>query len=406
MNVPRLAGITAGIAGVGAAGAVLAMSKSDDADGVGPELKVGLGLAAGGLLALGSGYGIAQWAETGLRPGVARAGRSGAAIGAALIAGSIVGLVGAAVASQWVDNSRTHHAREDVDAAEARVAKAADAAKEAPKVEAQAERADQLGDEAAKADVELQVDDGRIDLVGAPLSAATAAVYGQYDTGDDELYLGDQQRTVGDRTFSIGTAMNELLAPSLAKDASDTATVDRAAFSKLLTDKVDTDAAGKSGIIDVSEAKQWYSEAGPGELDVTWGWKQHLDSIAKTAHPKQPATDATYEVTWSLGQFDPEKHTPMLALPGVETVDEAAKLARQASVWSSVAMVVVSLPDDAPTRYALVRLQGNGNGSYVDKDTNLKPYLSEDVRAVVDADTDLRIDPPLPDVRPGMRDFQ
>lgn len=375
MSVQRLAGVTAAFAGTAAFAAPLAVARDEQRNGPGPEL-VGAGTAAAGTVLLGGGLGVSRVAEHLLRPGLARFGRASAATGAALLAGSIAGMLGAHLADRVGHHRTMGTAREDLDAAD--------------ELGASTQRLRTLEAEAAPATVELQVDDGRIDLVGAPVSAVVTTLLAHYDLSDDGLTTGDQQRSVGDRTYSIGTVFAELAREHLQSSPGTPFVVERDRLAEFLSTRVDGSAGGRSGIVDVAEARAWYAENGPGEADVTWHWDEHLDSIAMASNPTAPATDGYYERTWSISRFS-TNHV-MLALPGIDTASEATTIARHAAIVGRQVKAVVELPADAPTRYALATLRVNDTaGTTVDPKAPLKRHLDPSVVAVSDGYTTLQI---------------
>src|SRR5689334_20510942 len=108
--IQRIAGISAGIAGVAAVTGTLLAARQED----GPGLVAGVGIAGAGALALGGGIGTARWAERALQPGLARAGRSSAALGAALITGAVVGGLAAFVAGRFAEHRDTDSAGDEL----------------------------------------------------------------------------------------------------------------------------------------------------------------------------------------------------------------------------------------------------------------------------------------------------
>jgi hypothetical protein len=387
MTVQRIAGIGAAIAGVGAFTGTLLAGRGDDTPA--RQLLVSGGIAGAGALALGGGVGVARWGEQALRPGITRGARSAAAVGAALVAGAIAGTVTSFVADRFGQHRATDVARERRDAATARVDAAKEAAKQPGRIDDEAAHAKDLEAEAATAKVALQIDDGRVDLVGAPVSAAATSLLNQYDRDDNGLTLAEQQRTVGDKTFSIGATAARLLAARDKDEAGTPPIEDVGALEKFLSDTVDT--GGRSGYIDVDEARAWYGAAGPGERNVTWGWKSHLDSIASVSQGEfQASLDKDRRTTWSLGEFD--DGVPMLALPGADTLEQAMNLATEAAAEQRTTMAVVKLPDGAPTRFALASLQENGDEVWLRGEELLQGRLHDSGQAVVGAEASIRLD--------------
>jgi hypothetical protein len=376
--VGRIAGVAAGAAGLSAFAAPLA-ARGGEHDIATPTTSAAIGAGAG-LAVVGGGIGAARWGEHALRPALSRGGRIGAAIGAGMLVGALSGGVMAHVTDRTQVHRQVSAARTELETERQR-ADAKDSS--VPDLQERTSGLHELADEAESAPRARRIDDGRIDLVGAPIGAAAATLFAQYDRPNKGLWLGDQQRTVGERTFSIGPLMQELIGDQVAKRGAEAVLVEEPSrLEHVLRTKVDHASTGTVGVIDAEEAAGWYDDPDAvGEKDISWRWDSYVEELAT-----RQELDLR-ERSWGLGRFSDS--VPLLALVGVDSLEDARHLAHQATVGRSLmAVAVVKLPDDAPTRWALASVTADGNphrfGS-LGATFHIGGLLDERVEAVVDS---------------------
>ncbi len=342
-----------------------------------------VGIAASAL-AIGGGLGMAKLAEAALRPGAASAGRLIAAAGGAALVGTGTGLLAAYGLSRRVAHQRMHEPERALDAARQREAELPEPGAAAEKLDNGTSGLEQLREETEPIDVELQVDDGRIDLVGAPVAAIARSIHDQYVlVKDQHLSLAQMQRSDGDgRTFSIAPMIEAMIGREI--DAGEWPQLTPADIEAWLARELDTD---DSGVIDVDEAHAWYERT--GEVDVTWDWESLLEEIGPNQH-HDPETRA-----FTIGSWWDD--TPMLALVGVEDLEAAKARARGAAAGDDRSGVaLVELPAGAPATYALASLLRMGDRSFrgIDAAADLAADFHERVVFVTDGEDDVELDAP------------
>ena len=384
MNVDsRVLVLGAAAIGAGAFGASLQGGRNGDG-GAPNTLPALVGIAAGAV-ALGGGIGMARLAESTLRPGFAQAGRALAAAGGAAIVGSATGLIGAYAVSRRTTHQLVDEQARVRDAAQARIDELPEPGAAAAKLDEEAAGLAALEAEAEPVEVELQVDDGRIDLVGAPVAAVALTLFNHYVASRDHgLSYRDGQRTDDEgRSFSIMPLLEDLL-DIRTQDEDDLLGVTATTVEARLRTLVDTD---ESGIIEAAEARAWYD--GLGEVDVTWDWPGLLEEIGPNRH-----VDSEHRAL-SIGAWDDS--TPLLAMPGYDDLDDVAEVARAIARRTSLgAVAVVELPADAPTRYALATVLHDGNqkyGAHADA-WDVSSDFHPSVVRITDGATDIALDAP------------
>jgi hypothetical protein len=354
-QLPRIAGLAVGAVGIGTVAGRFALEASARDDAPNGLLVTGAGVGIGALGLVG-GTMLGRVSEQALSPGLARSGRTVAALGAALVAGSLIG----EVASRFVGIADGRRAAGDVRDERAKQQSRIDAPQDATRqATTDAERYEHLAKEfqplPADAAARPHVDDGRLDIAGSPIASAARAIHQMYDRNDDDLIgLDEQQRPIPGGVASIASLMAPVMSAKSAQAARDktdvTATV--ADLEQVIADRVDT--GGVEGVIDNAEATAWFAADGTGEKALTWdGAASFLADIAA------PAYKDAQNTTYAPGPWR-DHGDDIMYLPGVETVASAKSLLAGLSTDGHAAAVLVALPAGAPSRYGVVSLHING----------------------------------------------
>ncbi len=365
MSIERIAKVGAAVAGLGAFTATLAAGRTDTPDATHLMTVGAVGVGAGALT-LAGGIGAARGAEAVLRPAIARGGRIAAAIGAATLAGSLLGTVAAFASPQSTILRDRVGARSDLRGAqherEALEREAVDLRDSRRSADEKRESMQELVDEARPATIERQVDDGRVDLVGARIEPAMQALYARYDRDerDSGIWFGEQQRSVGDRTFTIAPLVTAVVGtPDLDRIEDELPRVGSPGqLAEVVSEQVDRVGSGTRGVIDVDEADVWYDTmSAPGEHDITWDYTGLLDELQEYGREHGRG--------WSVAKFAADR--PLLVLVGVDSLTDAQAYAKRATWQNDIkATAVVELPEGAPARYALASVSHDGE---LDDDT-------------------------------------
>jgi hypothetical protein len=370
-SLPRIASIAVGTIGIGAAAGRLAYDTRPADRGPDGIVATGAGVGAGSLALLG-GTAAARSAEQALRPGIARAGRTTAALGAALVAGSLLGEVAARFLGVADGRRSSGDVRDELAKQQARIDAPQDATKRANSDAARYERlAEEFTPLPTTAAERPRPADGRIDLAGAPIGAAARALHQRYDVNDDDvLGLDERQRPIAAGSASIATLMSIAHAATAATAKRDEPiTIKVADLEQVIADEVDT--GGITGVIDNDEATAWFGPDGVGEKTITWdGADAFVASVASPAHSDEYSTYAPGP--WRPGGDD------ILYLPGVYTESAAKEQLAGLSADRHPAAVLVKLPEDAPTSYGVMSL-------LIDGEAKGKPY--DDILAKLKLDS-------------------
>ncbi len=346
MNVDRIMQAATALTFASSAAGVLAVTRgrTGSDDPVPDVLGIGGAVAVAAAATTVAGLAAARWGEHTLRSGVVRGGRGAALLGAATLGGAALGAVASLAAGRLAVTRRTNDHRSALEDERARGSEL-DAQVEHLSERAEGVRA--LVDEARPATPMRDIVDGRVDLIGAPIGPAAKHLFNAYDRHDNGLWLGDQQRTVGDRTFTIAPIVMAELGERIQSSPRTLVELGAPDVEEIVFREVDSTRSGSTGVIDPDEADSWYDDIDSiGEKDITWRWSELLDELGADERILGSGH------VWRLEPFSDE--VPLLALVGVDSVDEARTFAQHAAaVTPAAAYAVVELPADAPCRYAL-----------------------------------------------------
>ncbi len=317
----------------------------------------------------------AELDEQSLRPGRARSGRTVAAVGAALVAGSLIGEVAARFIGIADGRRAAGAVRDERDRQQARIDAPQDATKEA---NTDAERYAQLAREfqplPSDAAARPRVDDGRLDIAGASVGAAARALHQAYDMNDDDLLgMDEQQRAIDGGSASIATLLADVYRAKSGTDRQDgepiTATV--ADLEQVIADRVDV--GGTNGVIDNDEATAWFGPIGAGEKAHVWsGASAFLASIKDPSFTPKESTAKYAPGPWRAGGDD------ILYLTEADDLTTAKRQLAELSTDGNPAALLVALPEGAPSTYGVVSL-------FVDGEAGYKPY--DDVMKALQLDS-------------------
>ncbi len=361
----RLGGIAALGAGAATASALVFLDDRDTPTATVNRLPA-IAAAGVGTAAVFGGVAAARSAEQALRPGVALGGRIATAVGAALIGGALIGSLGGEL--RHAITGRGH-----VDAASGRLATEQSRANTQPSSDAatlDAAATQQLIDDYGAAPAgsvpRLPAKDPRVDIGGATIASASAAVLRAYDTNDTgAVWLGEQQRVVGGHTLSIASAMRHAPLHDDGTNLFGTAKE----LEDVIASKVDSPDAGTVGTFDAAETTAWFGPSGVGEKLLDWD--------GEAAETKRlfslPAIKAE-EQSWSLGAYA-SKTGPILYLTGITDESEARALLKTLVRDDLPSPVLVRLPDGAPSAFGVVSLLRNGERSTDRPDQASMPTL-------------------------------